>query len=120
MSEEEFVDVATVRDLLLAAQKRRGELSYEQTMALQHAEWAASGQGHPTGNLKTESKIFKSLYEELMKNEKLVQYPEIAAKIAELCPMSVPDIRVVIASKRIAMDTSEIESLIDIIKQHVL
>jgi DNA-directed RNA polymerase subunit F len=120
MSEEEFVDVATVRDLLLDAQKRRGELSYEQTMALQHAEWAASGQGHPTGNLKTESKIFKSLYEELMKNEKLVQYPEIAAKIAELCPMSVPDIRVVIASKRIAMDTSEIESLIDIIKQHVL
>jgi DNA-directed RNA polymerase subunit F len=104
----------------LDAQKRRGELSYEQTMALQHAEWAASGQGHPTGNLKTESKIFKSLYEELMKNEKLVQYPEIAAKIAELCPMSVPDIRVVIASKRIAMDTSEIESLIDIIKQHVL
>ena len=56
----------------------------------------------------------------LMKNEKLVQYPEIAAKIAELCPMSVPDIRVVIASKRIAMDTSEIEALIDTIKQHVL
>jgi|TARA_B100001094_G_scaffold287103_1_gene302430 DNA-directed RNA polymerase subunit F len=120
MSEEEFVDVATVRDLLLDAQKRRGELSYEQTMALQHAEWAASVQGHPTGSLKTESKIFKALYEELMKNEKLVQYPEISAKIAELCPMSVADIRVVIASKRIAMDTSEIEALIDTIKQHVL
>ena len=39
-----------------------------------------------------------------MKNEKLIQYPEIT-KIAELCPMSVADIRVVIASKRIAMDT---------------
>ncbi len=120
MSEEEFVDVATVRDLLLDAQKRRGELSYEQTMALQHAEWAASAQGHPTGNLKTEQTVFKSLFDELMKNEKLMQYPEIAAKISELCPMSVADIRVVIASKRIAMDTSEIESLIDIIKQHVL
>ena len=34
--------------------------------------------------------------------------------------MSVADIRVVIASKRIAMDTSEIEALIDTIKQHVL
>ena len=78
MSEEEFVDVATVRDLLLDAQKRRGELSYEQTMALQHAEWAASTQGHPTGNLKTEQKVFKSLFDELMKNEKLLQYPEIA------------------------------------------
>jgi DNA-directed RNA polymerase subunit F len=55
-----------------------------------------------------------------MENEKLNQYPEISAKIAELCPMSVPDIRVVIASKRIAMDTSEIEELITIIRQHVL
>ena len=120
MTEEEFVDVATVRDLLLDAQKRRGELSYEQTMALQHAEWSASAQGHPSGNMKTDPKVFTDLYNQLMENEKLNQYHEISAKIAELCPMSVPDIRVVIASKRIAMDTSEIEELITIIRQHVL
>jgi|TARA_B110000495_G_scaffold93147_1_gene80503 DNA-directed RNA polymerase subunit F len=120
MSKEEFVDVATVRDLLLDAQKRRGELSYEQTMALQHAEWSASNQGHPTGTLKTDTKVFNELYSKLMENEKLIQYPEISAKLAELCPMLIPDFRVVIASKRIAMDTSEIEELIDVIKQHVL
>ena len=66
MSEEKFVDVATVRDLLLDAQKRRGELSYEQTMALQHAEWSASAQGHPTGTMKTDPKVFTDLYNELM------------------------------------------------------
>ena len=40
MSNREFVDFATVRDLLLDARERRGELSYEQKVALQHAEWA--------------------------------------------------------------------------------
>ena len=42
MSEKEYTDFATVRDLLVKTNERRGELSYEQTMALQHAEWAAS------------------------------------------------------------------------------
>ena len=42
MTEREFVDFATVRDKLLEAIERRGEISYEQTMALQHAEWKAS------------------------------------------------------------------------------
>ena len=35
MTEKEFVDFATVRDRLLEAIERRGEISYEQTMALQ-------------------------------------------------------------------------------------
>ena len=47
MSEREFVDFVTVRDKLLEAIERRGEISYEQTMALQHAEWKASKGGHP-------------------------------------------------------------------------
>ena len=42
MTEKEFVDFATVRELLSDARERRGDLSYEQIMALQHAEWAAS------------------------------------------------------------------------------
>ena len=40
--EERFVDFATVRTLLLDAEKRRKNLTYEQKAALQHAEWAAS------------------------------------------------------------------------------
>ena len=40
MSNREFIDFSTVRDLLEATNERRGELSYEQMMALQHATWA--------------------------------------------------------------------------------
>ena len=120
MTEKEFVDFATVRDKLLEAIERRGEISYEQTMALQHAEWKASASGHPSGEIKTDPAVYSSLFLELMKNEKLQQYPEVSSKIAELSPLSVSDVRVIIASKRIAMDTSEIEEIITVIRQHVL
>ena len=36
--EEKFVDFATVRDMLEGAQERRGDLTYEQVAALQHAQ----------------------------------------------------------------------------------
>ena len=55
-----------------------------------------------------------------MENEKLEQHPEVCSKIAELSPLTVADLRVIIASKRIAMDTSEIEEIITVIRQNVL
>jgi len=117
MSDREFIDFATVRDLLDAANERRGELSYEQMMALQHATWASSTN---RGGVKTDPKVFTSLFSTLMENDKLAENPDICAKIAELTPMDVSGVRVIIASKRVAMDTSEIEEVIDIVKQHVL
>tara|TARA_Y100001970_G_scaffold243388_1_gene308595 strand:- start:6317 stop:6670 length:354 start_codon:yes stop_codon:yes gene_type:complete len=117
MSEREFVDFSTVRDLLLDARDRRGELSYEQKVALFHAEWAAS---ENRGGIKTDPEVFAQLSATLMENEKLNQHPEVCAKIAELMPMNVEDVRVIIASKRIAMDTSEIEEIITTVRQSVL
>ena len=115
--QSEYVDYAKVRDLLLSAQERRHELSYEQQMALQHSEWAASAQ---RGGIKTNTEVFQSLSEALRSNDKLADHPDVCAKIAELMPMSVQSMRVIIASKRIAMDTSEIEEIIDTVRQHVL
>ena len=120
MGEKNFVDFATVRDKLLEAIERRGEISYEQTMALQHAEWKASSSGHPTGDIKTDPAVYGNLFSALMENEKLMKHPEVCSKIAELSPLNVADLRVIVASKRIAMDTSEVEEVIDVIKQHVL
>ena len=114
---DEYVDYAKVRDLLLAAQERRQELSYEQQMALQHSEWAASAQ---RGGIKTDSKVFLELSTALSANEKLGDHPDICAKIAELMPLSVHALRVILASKRIAMDTDEVEAIHDIVRQHVL
>ena len=116
MADREFVDFATVRDLLESANERRGELSYEQMMALQHATWAASNRG----GIKTDPEVFVSLFSRLMENEKLAENPDICAKIAELAPMDVSGVRVIIASKRVAMDTSEIEEIIEIVRQNVL
>ena len=73
MSKREFVDFATVRDLLLDARERRGELSYEQKVALQHAEWADSDN---RGGMKTSPDIFTNLFEDISKIEKLAQHPE--------------------------------------------
>ena len=117
MADREFIDFATVRDLLDAANERRGELSYEQMMALQHATWASSTN---RGGMKTDPKVFSALFTVLMENEKLAENPDIYAKIAELTPMDVAGVRVIIASKRVAMDTSEIEEVIEIVRQHVL
>ena len=117
MSDREFVDFATVRDLLDAANERRGELSYEQMMALQHATWASSTN---RGGIKTDPKVFAALFSVLMENDKLAENPDICAKIAEMMPTSTEEVRSILASKRIPMDGGEIESVIDIVRKQVL
>nr|AIF02230.1 hypothetical protein [uncultured marine group II/III euryarchaeote KM3_155_E06] len=112
----EPVDYATVRDTLLEASKRRGHLSYEQKMALQHAEWAASDD---RVGFKTEAKVFAALFNDLIEIEKLAKAPAIAAKIAEMMPVHAEELRAILASKRIAMDTGEIEAVIDIVRKQV-
>ena len=116
MSEERFLNFADVRDQLIDAQERRGFLTYEQKMALQHAEWAAS---EARNGFKTDAKVFKDMFEALMKIEKIAKFPDIAAKLAELMPMDSVDVRAVLGSRRITIESSEIEEILDIIRQHV-
>ena len=114
--EEKFIDFATVRQMLAAAQERRGDLTYEQVAALQHAEWAASDKRN---NYKTIPEVFQSLKKALEGHEKLSQYPDLAAKIAELMPMYPDTVKAVLVSKRIAIDDSEVNEILDIVRQHV-
>ena len=116
MSDETFLNYADVRDLLGDAQKRRGFLTYEQKMAMQHAEWAASDNRN---GIKTDTKVFNEIFDALAEMEKLVKYPEIAAKLAEIMPIHQDDVRAVLASKRIAMETEEIDQIVDVIRQSV-
>ena len=60
--EERFVDFATVRTMLLEAEKRRKNLTYEQKAALQHAEWAASD---ARNGFKTDPEVFQQLKDAL-------------------------------------------------------
>ena len=115
--EERFVDFATVRTMLLEAEKRRKNLTYEQKAALQHAEWAASDNRN---GYKTEPKIFTEIFNAIMEIEIFQKYPELAAKLAELMPMHSDDVRAVIASRRISIEGSDVEAIIEIVKQHVM
>lgn len=117
MSEEErFVDFATVREMLLNAQERRSNLTYEQKAALQHAEWAASNMRN---GYKTLPEVFDSLRDALTATEKLSSHPQLAAKLAELMPMYPDDVKAVLASRRLGIEDSEIQEILDIVRQHV-
>ena len=118
MSEEErFIDFATVRKMLSEAQERRGDLTYEQVAALQHAEWAASDSRN---GYKTIPDVFASLKEALTNHEKLSQYPDLAAKIAELMPMYPNDVKAVLASSRgMTISDDEINTVLELVRQHV-
>ena len=114
--EDNFIDFATVRDMLESAQERRGDLTYEQVAALQHAQWAASDNRN---GYKTDSKVFETLKAALCEIDKLAQYPDLAAKIAELIPMYPDDVKAVLVSKSIAIDDSEINQILDVVRQHL-
>tara|TARA_B100000530_G_scaffold241666_1_gene157622 strand:+ start:5988 stop:6359 length:372 start_codon:yes stop_codon:yes gene_type:complete len=117
MSDEEvFTNFASVRDMLLDAQERRGFLTYEQKAALQHAEWAASDNRN---GYKTEPKVFEDIFAAIKEIEKFAKYPELAAKLAELMPLHSDDVRAVAASRRITIENSEIDAVIDIVRQHI-
>ena len=111
-----FTDFASVRDLLLDAQERRGFLTYEQKAALQHAEWAASDSRN---GYKTEGKVFTDMFNEIMEIKIFHKYPELAAKLAELMPLHNDDVRAVIASRRISIETEDVEAVLNIVRQHV-
>ena len=51
--------------------------------------------------------------------DKLAQYPDLAAKLAELMPVYPSDVKAVLVSKRIAIDDSEINAILDTVAQHV-
>lgn len=117
MSEEEnFIDFASVRDMLLDAQERRNALTYEQKAALQHAEWAASTNrnGYPTI-----PEVFESLRAALAETEVLSQQPALAAKLAELMPMYPDDVKAVLASRRITVEDSDVSTILEIVRQHI-
>ncbi len=116
MGEKSYIDYASVRDALLKAQERRGELSYEQDMALNHARWAAST---ARNGIETSPEVFTQLLNALMEVDKLAAAPDIAAKIAEIIPVNPQDVKAILASKRVVMDDAEIEHVATLVRQHV-
>ena len=84
-------------------------------MALQHAEWALSAS---RGGTKTDPKVFAAL-PALLENRNCLNIQK-SVQIAELTPLNVKGVRVIISIKRIAMDTSEVEEIITTIDNTLL
>ena len=114
--EERFVDFATVRTMLLEAEKRRKNLTYEQKAALQHAEWAASD---ARNGFKTDPEVFQQLKDALCEVKTLSSLPHLAAKLAELMPLYPNDVKAVLASERKTIPDYEINSVLEIVRQHI-
>lgn len=112
--EDRFLDFATVREMLYDAQERRGSLKYEQKWALQHAEWAASD---ARNGVPTKSEVFEELRTKLLGVETLAKHPALAAKLAELMPAAPEDVKAVFNSKRIVIEDSEIDAVLEIVAQ---
>ena len=51
--------------------------------------------------------------------ESISKYPAIAAKLAEVMPLNNDEVRAILQSRRIALDASEIELILDVIKQNI-
>ena len=114
--EERFVDFATVRTMLLEAEKRRKNLTYEQKAALQHAEWAASD---ARNGFKTDPEVFQQLKDALGEVETLSTLPHLAAKLADLMPLYSNDVKAVMASERKTIPDDEITAVLEIVRQHI-
>jgi DNA-directed RNA polymerase subunit F len=85
-------------------------------MALNHAMWAASD---ARNGIETETKVFDDLLKALTEVDKLAAAPDIAAKIAEIIPVTGQAVKAILASKRVVMDDSEIEHVVTLVRQHV-
>ena len=111
-----FTDYSSVRDLLLDAQERRGFLTYEQKAALQHAEWAAS---ENRNGYATDSAVFEELKAAIAEVPAFEKYPELAAKLAELMPMTELEIKAVMASRRASIDDGDVNTVLELVRQHI-
>ena len=114
--DEKIVDFASVRNLLMGAQERRKDLTYEQRAALFHAEWAASKQRN---GYETDPEVFAALKDAIAELSAFEKYPELAAKLAELMPLSAIEIKAVMASRRASIDDGDISAVIELVRQHV-
>ncbi|HDO19488.1 MAG TPA: RNA polymerase [Thermoplasmatales archaeon] len=108
MSNERYVSLAEVKNILKRVQKEREELTYEQKTALRHAETFA----------KLSVSKTKSLIKELMESiDKLEE--RHAYKIADLLPTHEDDVKTIFAKERITLGDDEIKKILEIVGKYL-
>jgi DNA-directed RNA polymerase subunit F len=104
---ERLVTLSEVKELLEKAEADRGELTYEQKLALEHAR--RFGRFTPD-NLKT-------LLTELQSNPKVDLANAI--RIADATPTHADDVRAIFAKARANLDDAEVQKILESVQKYL-
>ncbi|RLF54979.1 MAG: RNA polymerase [Thermoplasmata archaeon] len=108
MMEERYVSISEVKNILKRIQKERKELTYEQKIALKHAEAFAR-----LSVTKT-----KQLIKELLDNIEKIDERH-AYKIADLLPQHEEDVKLIFAKERVDLDDEDIKKILEIVGRYI-
>ena len=106
--EERYVSISEVKNILKRIQKERKELTYEQKIALKHAEAFAR-----LSVTKT-----KQLIKELLDNIEKIDERH-AYKIADLLPQHEEDVKLIFAKERVDLDDEDIKKILEIVGRYI-
>ncbi len=102
------IPMAQVKALLEREQEERGELTYEQKLALEQ------GVTFARLDVETTEKLFK----DLMEMERLSDAQRW--KIVDLAPMHQDDVRAIFAKDRLGLEEAEIDRIIELVQGYIL
>jgi len=103
-----LVSLAEVKTILKRMSKERKELTYEQRIALEHAEKFA----------KLPVKKTQDLIKELLKVERLGEVH--AYKIADLLPITEDDVKAIFAKERFTLNENEIKTILQTVGKYTV
>lgn len=103
-----YISIPEVKNILKKVEKERKELTYEQKIALDHAQKFAK---------LTVSKA-KNMIKELMSLDFLNEIH--AYKIANLTPKTNDDIKTIFAKDRITLDDNKIKNILEIVNKYYI
>ncbi len=104
--EKHYVTLSEARKMLEEVHEER-ELSYEQSLALQHAQKFA----------KLDPEKAKKMVEDLMEIDAVNEY--YATKIAEILPTHPDDVRAIFATDKIVLQLSQMEGILEVVRKYI-
>jgi DNA-directed RNA polymerase subunit F len=107
--EGRLVTLTEVRELLEEAERQRGELSYEQKLALDHARAFAQ---------RLNGAKSRELVDRLVKISSKITEAH-AIKIADLLPTHADDVRVIFAKERFQLEKDEMDKILETVQAYL-
>jgi len=104
--DERVVTLTEVKEMLEKAEADRGELSYEQKLALEHARRFA----------RFTPENLEKLIAELKQNPKIDGL--MAVRVADMAPAHADDVRALFAKARTNLDESEVQKVIETVRRY--